>query len=248
MRRLIAFAVLALAVPAVPVAAQPIDNAAEYRRCMELTRTKPDDAWETALAWQSLGGGEAARHCGAVALIALQKYEEAAARLEALAQDSRRDETIRAGMLAQAGQAWLLAHRSERAYGAVTAALKLLPADPDLLIDRAAILAETQRYTEALADLDAAVAAAPTRADALTFRATAHRLLEDHARARADVDAALKIDPHLPDALVERGILNRLAGDAAAARRDWMEVLRLSPEGPAADTARANIERLDVRR
>ncbi|HLN24958.1 MAG TPA: hypothetical protein VK558_13365, partial [Patescibacteria group bacterium] len=113
---------------------QAIDQAVQYKHCVALARVKPEEGWEESLAWASLAGGDPARHCGAIALIGLKQYEEAATRLEELARDSHGAARLRAGMLAQAGQAWLLAKNTERAYAAQTAALGLVPGAPDLLI------------------------------------------------------------------------------------------------------------------
>jgi tetratricopeptide (TPR) repeat protein len=235
--------------PAAPAAGpgEGIDNAAQYRHCIALARQKPEDGWEEALAWTSLGGGEPARHCGAVALIGLRQFEEGASRLEDLAATSHADARLRAGMLAQAGQAWLLAKNPERANADQTAALKLVPDAPDLLVDRAQSLAEAKNYKEARADLDRALDVAPDRVDALTFRAAAKRYLDDRAGAEADIDRALKIDPLYQDAWLENGILKRLGGDEAGARQAWLKVLEIAPTSPAADLARRNIELLDVK-
>lgn len=239
--------------PAPAAAGQPsakgerIDEPRQYAHCVALARTKPTEGWEEALAWTGLGGGEPARHCAAIALFGLKQYKEAATRLEELAQSSRRDAVTRAGMLAQAGQSWLLAGEPERAYAAQTGALKLVPGAPDLLVDRAQSLAEARNYREALADLDQALAAAPNRVEALTFRAAAKRFLDDLAGARADIDRAVQLDPAFAEAWLEKGSIDRVSGDDAAARQAWMKVLDLAPEGGTADLARRNIELLDVR-
>jgi len=231
-----------------PLAAAEAPDARRYADCLDLARQRPADGWEAALAWQSLGGGEAARHCGAVALIGLEQYGEAATRLEALAGSSHAEPRLRAGMLAQAAQGWLLEGRLERAVAAQTVALGLTPDDPDLLVDRAMALAEAANYGEARSDLDRALAIAPDRPDALTLRASAHRYLDDAAAARRDVDRALALDPRFADAYVERGILRRLDGDVAGARRDWLAALGVAaPESAAAESARRNIEKIDVK-
>lgn len=237
--------VLAAATPAA-LAAGDAEDARRYAECIALAQRQPNDGWETALAWSSLGGGEAARHCAAVALIGLGHVEEAATRLERLAQESRRDAALRAEMLGQAAQAWLLAGQSERAVGTLDAALKLAPQSVDLHVDRALAQAERGDFSAALADLDGAARLAPRRADVLALRAAAKRRLGDMAGAEEDVVAALEIDPDQIDALVESGILQAQRGDAAAARRDWRRVLELQPDGPAADAARRHIEALDA--
>jgi tetratricopeptide (TPR) repeat protein len=236
--------------PNPPAAAQPgeaIDEAAQYKHCVALARQKPEDGWEESLAWSSLGGGDPARHCGAIALFGLHQYEEAAKRLELLATESHASPKLRAGMLAQAGQAWLLAKLPEKAYAAQSAALALVPGAPDLLVDRAQSLAEAKNWKLAQADLDKALAAAPNRADALTFRATAKRYLDDLPGAAADSAAAIAIDPLYQDAWLEAGMVKRLQNNPNGARQDWLKVLEIAPNSPGADMARRNIEMMDLK-
>lgn len=229
--------------------AQTIDAPKEYRNCFILARQRPEEGWEQALAWQSLGGGEPARHCGAVALIALGKHEEAAQRLEALAAESRRQEAVRAEMLGQAGQAWLLAGKPERALAAQETALHLVPGNLDLLLDKSVTLAQVHHYKDAVAVLTDVLKRQPNRVEAMTLRASAHRYLDQIPLAKEDIARALVLDPEFPDALLERGMLRRLDDDRIGARQDWLKVLELSqPDSPAAESARKNIELMDVRK
>lgn len=240
---------LSLALVATSVAAQdaaPADQERAYATCMDLARGKPADALTGARAWQARGGGDAARHCGAVALIGLGRYDEAAVRLDALAAGvDPTDIRLRVAVLAQAGQAWLLAADAERALAAQTAALELAPDTVDLLIDRSISLATLTRYREAVDDLDRALDLAPDRADILVLRASAYRYLDSPDRARGDVERALSLEPDNPEALLERGILKRLAGEPEAARSDWQRVLGIAKGSAAADSARGNLARLD---
>ncbi|WP_142849632.1 tetratricopeptide repeat protein [Telmatospirillum sp. J64-1] len=246
MRRIL-LTISAAALFSTPVAAgETIDPAREYPRCMALARDNPVQGWELALAWTSLGGGDPARHCAAVALIGQGKYEEAATRLESLAQESRAEPEIRAGMLAQAGQAWLMAGQVSRADAVQTAALALVPDDVELRIDRAVTLAEAGRHAEALVDLDAALAIDPGRADALSLRASAHRQTGNLAAALADAEAALKSDFSHAEAWLEYGLAKYLSGDAPAAREAWQRVLAMAPDGELAQLAQRNIEMLDI--
>ena len=224
----------------------PEDPAKHYEACMNLARKQPTEGWEEALAWSSLGGGEPAAHCAAVALMGLEQYGEAATRLERLAETSHQAPGLRALILEQAGQAWLMEGKPDRAYGALTTGIKLDPHNPDLLVDRAQALAAAANYREAEADLTAALKLAPKEADILTFRASARRYLDNVKGARADIDQALKLDPGFADAWVESGTLRRIAGDDAGARKDWIRALELSPKSPAGDAARRNIELLDI--
>ncbi len=241
---------LLVATPAVAETKQADADQPErrYRACMDKARAQPQAAFDDALAWSGLGGGQAARHCLAAALMGLGQHAEAARRLEALAQEARAAD-MRAELLAQAAQGWLLAKQAERADDVLTAALKLAPESVEILIDRAGARAAMKRYGEAADDLTAALKIAPRRADALALRASARRFLDNTAGAEADADAALAIEPHLPEALLERGILRRLKGDEAGARADWLKTIAASGTagGPAADAARANLEKMDVK-
>lgn len=232
---------------ALPAAAEVIDGPQEYRNCLVNAKQKPEQGWEEALAWQSLGGGEAARHCAAVALIGMGKYGEAATRLETLANESVREDSVRAEMLAQAAQAWILQGDNPRADAAQRSALVLSPGNPDILLDHAVLMAQVNRYNEATEDLSRVLRAQPNRIEALVLRGSAFRLQDNLAGAEDDINAAIKLDPDYPDALLERGFLRRLKGDDAGAREDWLKAINLAPESPAADTARSNLEKMDVK-
>lgn len=235
---------LILSATAGPARADAVEPERRYRDCMDKARRAPQAAFDDALAWNGLGGGQAARHCMAVALMGLGQHAEAARRLEALAQEARTP-VLRAELLAQAAQGWLLAKQAERADDVLTAALKGAPENIELLIDRAGARAALKRYGEAADDLNAALAIAPRRADALALRASAKRFLDDAIGAEADATAALVLEPANPEALLERGILRRLKGDDAGARGDWLKAIQTS--GAAADAARANLEAMDVK-
>jgi tetratricopeptide (TPR) repeat protein len=248
MRRFALLAVLLLSAAPTPASAEVIEPRGEYHKCFVLARTQPEQGWEEALAWQSLGGGEAARHCGALALIGLGKHEEAAHRLEALAQESRRPETVRAEMLAQAGQAWLLAGKPQQALAVQDTALKLVPGSPELLLDKAVTLAQVAHYQEAKEALDEVLKRQPNRIEAMVLRASAQRYLGQPALAKDDVARALVLDPDSVDALLERGMLRRLDGDDVGARADWVRVLTLAPpDSPVAEATRRNLEMMDVK-
>ena len=254
---------LAVGLPSLPAAAQSLlgqpsaqtgprvnskaAQAAEYQKCMTLARRRPQDGFEMAIGWRSLGGGDAADHCAAVALIELEQFGEAAKRLERLAQISIEEPPVKAGLYDQAGQAWLLEGRPEDATRAFTSAIAIKPGDPDLLVDRAQAWAARGDYDAADTDLSAALNLSPSRADAYALRASARRFLDRAVDALADANTALELDPANPEALLERGILRRLKGDDAGARADWMKILNAMPDSAAAGPARQNIENMDVR-
>src|SRR5215470_4447934 len=163
---------LQLALPPSGQAAAPT-GFDQYNQCMTKAASKPDEALEMARGWQKVGGAEAARHCAAVALIGLGRYVEAGEELEALARDVGKDQgmaDVAVKLLGQAGQAWIQANDTKRAYAAQTAALKLQPKNIEILVDRAETLGLAKNYWEAIDDLNAAHELAPKRADILVYR------------------------------------------------------------------------------
>lgn len=238
---------LAIAPAPPPAAAEEVDHAAEYDACLTLAKSEPEEGFESALAWQAMGGGEAAQHCAAVALVELGHYPEAAARLEALAETTRRTHPeLAPEILAQAGQAWLLAGDHERAYAVQTTALELSPDNVELLVDRGVTLASAENYAEAVTDLSRALLFVPDRPDILIYRASAYRMLDDQPRAMADVERALILDPENPEGLLERGNLRRLTGDLDGARQDWLRAAALAKRQPTGEAAQANLAAMDV--
>ena len=228
-----------------PAAAAEIDHARQYRVCMALAQRDPEEAFEAAIAWRGLGGGKAADHCAAAALMGLALYEEAARRFEALAETVRAKPDFKAGLLTHAAQAWLLAGNADRAVAVLDTALAFVPDDVGMLVDRAAALASLGAYAAAVTDLDRAIELDPGRPDAFVFRASAHRFLDHTAKAAVDVERALTLDPNHAEGLLERGILRRLASDSQGARRDWLAAIARAPGTPTAKAARANLQKMD---
>lgn len=221
---------------------------ATYERCLGLAKTDPAAARDMAEHWQSRGGAHPADHCYAVALVGLKQYKDGATHLEALAKAmDRAPNSLRADVLDQAAQAWLLQGDPARAYADDSAALNLLPGDPDLLVDRAEAAGSEGWYDKAVDDLDKVLTSDPNRVDALIYRASANRALGKLDVALIDVDKAVKLAPTSVAALLERGDILRLKGDVGGARRDWVRVSELAPGTAASEAARTNIERLELR-
>jgi tetratricopeptide (TPR) repeat protein len=248
---------LALLLPlALPAAAQdqvsPEDNslsdtinANEYDACMTLAQRSPAEAYGSAKAWSEKGGGAAALHCGAVALINLGKFPESADMMERAGKMMETEKPYLAAQLyGQAGQAWTMANDIARALNAQNQALALSPDNADLLVDRAFSYRAAEDFRGAVADLDKAHELDPQRPDILTYRASAWRFLGDNEKALTDAEAALALDPKNPEALLERGMIKRLTNDPEGARADWMQVVALAGGTPTGDTAKANLEKL----
>jgi tetratricopeptide (TPR) repeat protein len=208
-----------------------------YQQCVATTKTDPQAAYNQALAWHSAGGGTSAEHCGALALVQLGRYAEAAPRLDALAQQPSLAPKLRAQMYDQAGNAWLLAGEGLKAEYSFSNALAFAARDIDILADRARARAMRKDWFGAEADLSAALQGDADRADLLVLRASARHAAGKKAEARADIDGALAIFPNYGDALVERGAMKFEDGDAKGAAADWNQVIKLSPRSRAAALA-----------
>lgn len=231
--------------PAAPKLINQAAQAAKYARCIALAKRTPAAGERFAAAWRKAGGAHPAWQCEAVALFGLGRYREAAQSLDALAQAMvHAPAGLRAGVLDQAGEAWLLARDPVRAYADCGAAVALRPGDPELLIDLAQTAAAASDYRRAVEALDRVLAANPKRLDALIYRAAAYRALGRLAPALADIDKALSEAPKSLPALLERGNILVLKGEAAAASRDWTRVIALAPKSGAARAARANLAKL----
>jgi tetratricopeptide (TPR) repeat protein len=221
---------------------------ATYEHCLSLAESDPGAARDLAEHWQGRGGAHPADHCYAVALVGLKQYKEGATRLETLAQAMvHAPNSLRAEVLDQAAQAWLLSGDAPRAYSAETAALNLLPNDADLLVDRAEAAGSEGWYDKAVADLDRVLSSDPNRVDALIYRASANRQLGKLDLALTDIDRAVMVAPNSVSALLERGDILRLKGDVDGARKDWVRVSELAPGSAADAAAKTNIERLELK-
>jgi tetratricopeptide (TPR) repeat protein len=236
---------LAVFLPLTPCAAE-VSDASKYANCMDLAVRDAEAAFDAATAWQNLGGGDPARHCAAVALFNIGHFEDAAKRFEMLAIKSGLSPALRAQAMAQAGQAWLQADEPEKADGALSDAIVVLPRDASIWIDRSVVRASVADYDRAILDLTQALRLDPDRVEALTLRAAANRLSGRMRAALEDINAAIARAPDNPEALLERGILREAGGDRDGARRDWIQVLTITPESPTGQAARNHIELMDV--
>jgi len=223
---------------------ESLSGKTRYERCQQLARQNAQMALSAANAWENDGGDSAAAHCAALALFALKRFPEAAARLDNLGHQNVGGASERAALFDQAGNAWLLANRGAEATASFSSALALMPNDPDLLADRARAAALFGDWKAAEGDLTAALAQDSYRADLLVLRASARHALGKRAEARSDLEQALRIVPNYPEALVERGALKFETGDPKGARSDWQTVVAHAPNSAAADAARAHLNGL----
>ena len=245
-----------LLIAAAAVVATPMEEPWDYNKCLKLVTRHADDAFEMAMNALKDGDDASAEHCAAVALINLKQFNEAARRLDALARKgSAGGAEMRAQIMDQAGNAWLLGGQPELATASFTAALALMPGEALYLIDRARASAMLDKWVAAETDLSAALVAEPGNAEALVLRASARRAQRNFQGAMGDVTQALAIEPDYPEALVERGLLRAAQNDKVNARKDFMRVLEIAadPDRKVADTAidaarsaRREIEKLEL--
>ncbi len=232
----------------VATAALAVDNQAEYQACMVLVERDPSGALDSAIAWEKQGGGDAARHCKALAMIRTGDVEGGALELERVAEAMPQLKApLAAQLFGQAGQAWIKAGNPQRALYAQNQGLKLNPQDADLLVDRAMNYGSAGMYFEALDDLNAAIDLVPDDPAIYALRAAAYRQLDNPDLAEDNVEQALKISPSYPAALLERGYLRRAKGDPVGARTDWLTVIQMMPNTEIANEAQKNIEKLDIK-
>lgn len=214
---------------------------------MGLADAHPIEAQRLALQARTNGGGYAAEHCEAAALLNLKQYDEAATRFHDVAQGTTaEDPSLRAEAYDQAAHAWLMAQKPQNARAELDAALKLSPKNVELLIDRAQAAGAAHDYWPALDDLNAALDVDPKRVEALVLRAEAYGQVDATDLAMDDIARALALDPQFPDAYLERGTLMAMKGEYESARGDWNRVKELAPGSFVATLAQKNIARLDA--
>lgn len=246
-----------LAATATPVSAQaPQDDAtteavkvygvAEYQHCVDRAAEDPRAALTQALEWEGMGGGGMARHCQAMALVALGRPEAAALRLQTIASQSRDKPDLSAMLLTQAGAAWLQADRLQRAEDAFNNALKQDPTHVVARVERAVLRAGRGAYWTAMDDLNVALDHGGVSPRLLTVRAAVWRGLEAPELAEVDIAQALEITPNHPGALLEQGLLAADRGQRNRAREAWLTLIQKHPESDEARVAQGHLQRMDV--
>jgi tetratricopeptide (TPR) repeat protein len=186
------------------------------QQCIEKIDKDAEEAYQDGLSWQTRGNRPAARHCTALALVALGQEAEGAARLEELANAPDAGGIEARGVyLAQSGNAWLLAGLPEAAIVTLTNAMKLRPADGELFKDRARAYASLHKWDEAGKDLDQAIRLSAADAEAYRLRGLALLKTNRLTDAWDDVQVAMRLAPKDVHVVVLRGDVReamRLAG------------------------------------
>lgn len=196
--------VAALLVPLMlaQTSAAPAGNAAAERfaQCVALIDENPARAYEEGMAWAAEAQSMSAYRCAAMALIAQNRFEEGARRLQSLASAVNPENTgLRVELWSQAGNAWLLAREPGQARSNFTRAITTLQSDPqqlpDLLIDRSIAYAQEREWRLAEEDLSRSLDIRPQSATALRLRAAARMNQRSFELAEADARAAIRLEP-----------------------------------------------------
>lgn len=240
--RLIHSALVALlASVSAPAFAQ--QSVASYDECIALAQTAPGSALSAADGWYAGGGGDAARHCRAMALASLGSFGEASRAVEELAQATT-DPAAQSDLYAQAGDFQMAAGDPVSARGFFEQALALEPQSFAALDGRARAAAAQRDFAGAISDLNRLLWLVPNDSEALSLRAAARRQTGDPTGALADAEAAIAADPSSAVAYFERGAARAVSGDREGARSDWMQAEQLDPGGETGQLAITNRQRL----
>lgn len=175
-----------------------------FEQCLSVVEEDPVRGYEEAMAWAADAHGLNAYRCAAMALIAQNRHDEGARRLESLAAALNPDQTaLRAELLSQAGNAWLLAREPSQARSAFSRAIATMEGDPaqlpDLLIDRARAYAMEREWRLAEEDLSRSLDIRADVALALRLRAAARMHQSAFDLAEADALAAARLEPNNVD-------------------------------------------------
>lgn len=186
---------------------------AHFQHCVAMIDSDANAAYEDGMAWSALSHDVGGYRCAAMALIAQNRNEEGAERLLSLSNSVSPDATaLRAELLSQAGNAYLLAREPSQARSALTMAITTLQLDrsqlPDLYVDRGRAYAMEGDYRRAEEDLSHALDIRPRDALALRLRASARMHQNAFELAHADAQAAVNLEPTNVDALLMLGHTN----------------------------------------
>ena len=193
----------------------------KHKACLERIAIDSELAYEEALIWKSQGGGRRAKHCIAMALFALGQPDEAAFKLDKLAQASDGGTDImRADFYFEATNFWLDAKNPKQAYQSATKGLDLIYDHQDLRIARARAYVMAGRYDYAQTDLTSVLTLSPNRIDALRYRADTHLKQGNLQAAKIDIEKALSLDPTIIETALVRGHINEAIRKAETKKTD----------------------------
>jgi tetratricopeptide (TPR) repeat protein len=188
--------------PVAPIVAVPPAAPAEsdrLKKCLKRADDLPDIAAAEAGAWIKQGGGDEAHLCRAFSQENRGMHADAARDFWALASAYKKKNAARAlDMDNLAGQEFLRANDSANAILRFDEVIKIAPRLPAGYIGRAASLMATEKYWEAIVDLDRALALDPKNVEALRQRGRAWHQLGNDKNAQEDLGAAADLAGDTP--------------------------------------------------
>ena len=219
----------------------------DYDACLDMIATDPARAEREAGDWARYGGGPGARHCYALALIAIGAQSRGIDELLGIAaEEPDLEPDARADILAQAGD--LLLEEGDRVTASVVAeqALRLDARNAASLALRARLKMDSGDMRAAVRDLDEALRQNPTSSRFLALRASAYRRLGQHIEARDDAAFATETSPGDAAAWLERGRNEAALRDRNAARFSFLEAIDLDRDGEIGNAARLALQRMEA--
>lgn len=179
-----------------------------YADCVQFVEADLELGRIAAQQWVNEGGGAEARHCLAIADLRAGFPKLSALRLEEVAQrKDAGDDYVRARVLSQAAEAWLVAEEEDLAEKALDQAYELVPDSAELQLTAAKVYAAQERWQETINAVNTAEEGGFVSAETFVLRGRARHVLGAYESAADDVVAALNIEPTNVDALVLRGDL-----------------------------------------
>lgn len=227
--------------------AGPAQAVEDYDACLDLIGSDAARAEREAGEWARFGGGPAARHCYALALVAIGAQSRGIDELLGIAsEEPDLEPDARADILVQAGD--LLIDEGNAVTAGIVAeqALRIDPRNPSAFVLRAKLKLGANDVRAAVRDLDSALARQPGDARFLALRASAHRRLGQHIEARDDASFATESDPGDASAWLERGRAEAALKDRNAARFSFLEAIALDREGKVGKSARTALQRMEA--
>lgn len=193
-------------------------------------------------------------HCEALALSAMGVYPSAAKLLLRIAAlPEIEDPKQRADLYVQAGHAFILAGKNDRALKAFSAGLEHvdLNSEPlaasELHIGRARSFGMKQAWADAIAELNLVLATLPQYDEAILIRASMYRASGDLGACAVDLANYLTLWPNDPSGLLERGLLMMDVFNLEGAKADFERVMDLAPKSAAAAKAQTVLAKLRFR-
>lgn len=183
-----------------------------YQNCTTLSKTAPEKSLAMAEGWLRDERSPEAKHCRAISLFALKRYDEAAKGLEEVFTQTQPEEVaLSVSLLRQAARARALSGDTTTAEKRYTRAIEILQQMrhpnglttrllAETLLERGELRSKAGDALSGLQDMDQAVSMEVLRERALISRARLLLTLGQTDMAEEDAEAALRIAPQSPEA------------------------------------------------